>query len=212
MKDVYEQIRKVGILPVIKLNDPGKAAVVGKALIEGGIPLAEVTFRADGAAEAIKLMKQENPDMLIGAGTVLNIKQAEAAIDAGAQFVVAPGFNKEVIKYVLSRNTPMFPGVVTPSEIEAAIGMGLNIVKFFPAELYGGVAMIKALANPYSNITFIPTGGINARNLDKYLSESKVCACGGSWMVKESLIDNNQFSVITELCKEAIDIKERVRK
>lgn len=212
MKDVYEQIRKVGILPVIKLNDPGKAAVVGKALIEGGIPLAEVTFRADGAAEAIKLMKQENPDMLIGAGTVLNIKQAEAAIDAGAQFIVAPGFNKEVIKYVFSRNTPMFPGVVTPSEIEAAIGMGLNIVKFFPAELYGGVAMIKALANPYSNITFIPTGGINARNLGKYLSESKVCACGGSWMVKESLIDNNQFSVITELCKEAIDIKERVRK
>lgn len=212
MKDVYEQIRKVGILPVIKLNDPGKAAVVGKALIEGGIPLAEVTFRADGAAEAIKLMKQENPDMLIGAGTVLNIKQAEAAIDAGAQFIVAPGFNKEVIKYVFSRNTPMFPGVVTPSEIEAAIGMGLNIVKFFPAELYGGVAMIKALANPYSNITFIPTGGINTRNLDKYLSESKVCACGGSWMVKESLIDNNQFSVITELCKEAIDIKERVRK
>ena len=204
MNEVLEKIKKIGIVPVVVLDDAKDAKPLAKALIEGGLPCAEVTFRTAAAEEAIKIMASEYPDMLVGAGTVLTTEQADRAIAAGAKFIVAPGLNPEVVKYCLEKNVPMVPGVNNPSDIETALSLGLTTVKFFPAEQSGGIKMIKALAAPYVNVTFMPTGGINADNICDYLSFDRIIACGGSWMVKKDLVAAGKFDEIKALTEQAV--------
>jgi 2-dehydro-3-deoxyphosphogluconate aldolase/(4S)-4-hydroxy-2-oxoglutarate aldolase len=206
MDCVYERIEKVGVIPVIQLDDANAAEQMGCALMEGGLPIAEITFRTEVATEAIRRMVSACPDILVGAGTVLTVRQAEEAISAGAKFIVSPGFDKEVALFAKGNNVAVIPGAMTPTEIEAILSAGIQTVKIFPAEPIGGVKMLKALSAPYSNVRFVPTGGINAENLASYLAFDKVLACGGSWMVK------GEPAEISRLCKEAVRIKERVRK
>lgn len=194
---VYNKIGEVGIIPVIKLNRVEEAVPLAQALLAGGIPVAEVTFRTEAAAEGIAIIRREVPQMLVGAGTVLTTEQVTAAIDAGAQFVVSPGSNGKIIDRVLTAGVAMIPGVATPTEIEAAMERGLSVVKFFPAEALGGVAMLKALAGPYPQMKFVPTGGISASNMKDYLQQKNVLAVGGSWMVQKDL------DVVQQLCQEA---------
>ena len=195
--EIYNKIGEVGIIPVIKLNRVEDAIPLANALLAGGIPVAEVTFRTEAAAEGIALIRREIPQMLVGAGTVLTTEQANAAIQAGAQFVVSPGSNGKIIDKVCDSGVVMIPGVATPTEIEAAMGRGLSVVKFFPAEALGGVAMLKALAGPYPQMKFVPTGGISASNMKDYLQQKNVLAVGGSWMVQSDL------EVVQQLCEEA---------
>jgi 2-dehydro-3-deoxyphosphogluconate aldolase/(4S)-4-hydroxy-2-oxoglutarate aldolase len=195
--EIYNKIGEVGIIPVIKLNRVEDAIPLANALLAGGIPVAEVTFRTEAAAEGITTIRREFPQMLVGAGTVLTTEQATAAIDAGAQFVVSPGSNGKIIDRVLESGVAMIPGVATPTEIEAAMERGLSVVKFFPAEALGGVAMLKALAGPYPQMKFVPTGGISASNMKDYLQQKNVLAVGGSWMVQKDL------DVVQQLCQEA---------
>ena len=195
--EIYNKIGEVGIIPVIKLNRVEDAIPLANALLAGGIPVAEVTFRTEAAAEGIALIRREIPQMLVGAGTVLTTDQANAAIQAGAQFVVSPGSNGKIIDKVWDSGVVMIPGVATPTEIEAAMGRGLSVVKFFPAEALGGVAMLKALAGPYPQMKFVPTGGISASNMKDYLQQKNVLAVGGSWMVQSDL------EVVQQLCEEA---------
>ena len=194
--EIYNKIGEVGIIPVIKLNRVEDAIPLANALLAGGIPVAEVTFRTEAAAEGIALIRREVPQMLVGAGTVLTTEQANAAVEAGAQFVVSPGSNGKIIDKVLDSGVVMIPGVATPTEIEAAMGRGLSVVKFFPAEALGGVAMLKALAGPYPQMKFVPTGGISASNMKDYLQQKNVLAVGGSWMVQSDL------EVVQQLCEE----------
>lgn len=205
MNEVLSKIRLMGIVPVIKLDDAKDAVPLAKALCDGGLPCAEVTFRTAAAEESIRLMREAFPDMLIGAGTVLSTEQVDKAINAGATFIVSPGLNPKVVKYCTERNIPITPGCSTPSDIEAAIELGLEVVKFFPAEAAGGLEMIKAMAAPYVNMKFMPTGGINASNLTSYLDFPKIIACGGSWMVKDDLVKAGAFDKITELTREAVN-------
>lgn len=211
MNTITEQLGRYGIVPVVVLNDAGKALSLAKALCNGGLPCAEVTFRTDAAEESIRLMSREFPDMLIGAGTVLSTEQADRAIAAGAKFIVSPGLNPKVVTHCQKKNIPIIPGVVTPSEMEQAMELGLKIVKFFPAEPSGGLAMIKAVAAPYTMLKFMPTGGINAKNVRDYLAYDKILACGGSWMVKGSLIDEDRFDEIEAMCREAVEIVKEIR-
>ena len=205
MHEVLKQISKIGIVPVIKIEDPAKAIPLAKALCDGGLPIAEVTFRTACAKQAIAAIAKEVPQMLVGAGTVLTTQQVDEAVEAGAKFIVSPGLNPTVVKYCVSKNIPITPGCANPSDVEQALECGLEVVKFFPAEAAGGIAMIKAMSAPYGGIKFIPTGGINAKNLNDYLSFGKILACGGSWMVKEDLINNDEFDKITALTKEAVE-------
>ncbi|NJP40892.1 bifunctional 4-hydroxy-2-oxoglutarate aldolase/2-dehydro-3-deoxy-phosphogluconate aldolase [Oscillospiraceae bacterium HV4-5-C5C] len=212
MDKLLQQIEKIGVLPVIKLNHPERdAAKLAQALTAGQLPAAEITFRAAGAADAIRLTLEAAPDMLVGAGTVLTVEQAKAAIAAGARFIVSPGFNPEVVSYVLSQKVLMLPGTVTPTEIEMALGYGLKVLKFFPASVYGGVKAIKALSAPYGGVRFIPTGGVSLENLAEYLAVPQILACGGSYMVKESLLEAGDFAQITELCHQTEEIVRRYR-
>lgn len=204
MNEVLSKIQMMGIVPVIKLDDPNNAVPLAKALCDGGLPCAEVTFRTAAAEESIRLMRKAYPDMLIGAGTVLTTDQVDMAVNAGASFIVSPGLNPKVVGYCVERNIPITPGCSTPSDIEAAIELGLEVVKFFPAEAAGGLPMIKAMAAPYVNMKFMPTGGINASNLISYLDFPRIIACGGSWMVRDDLIKEGDFDKIRELTKEAI--------
>ena len=204
MNEVLSKIQLMGIVPVIKLDDAKDAVPLAKALCDGGLPCAEVTFRTAAAEESIRLMREAFPDMLIGAGTVLTTEQVDLAMNAGATFIVSPGLNPKVVSYCLERNIPITPGCSTPSDIEAALELGLEVVKFFPAEAAGGLAMIKAMAAPYVNVKFMPTGGINASNLTSYLDFPKIIACGGSWMVKYDLLKAGDFEKITQLTKEAV--------
>ena len=206
MNEMLLKIQKMGIVPVVKLDRAEDALPLAKALCDGGLPCAEVTFRTAAAEEAIKIMRQAYPDMLIGAGTVLTTEQVDKAVNAGATFMVSPGFNPKVVKYCVDRNIPVTPGCSSPSDIEAAIELGLEVVKFFPAEAAGGLPMIKAMSAPYVNMKFMPTGGINAKNLLSYLDFSKVIACGGSWMVSDELIKAGDFDKITALTKEAVNL------
>ena len=199
--EIYDAIGKAGIIPVIKLERVEDAVPLARALLEGGIPVAEVTFRTEAAADGIAAIRRELPQMLVGAGTVLTTEQAAAAIESGAQFVVAPGSNGRVIERVLAAGIPMIPGVATPSEIEAALERGLRVLKLFPAEVLGGIAMLKALAGPYPQVQFVPTGGISASNLKSYLQQKNVLAVGGSWMVQSDLDE------VRRLCQEAYRIK-----
>lgn len=206
-----EKIQSMGVVPVVVLADAKDAAPLAKALCEGGLPCAEVTFRTDAAEESIRIMTAQYPKMLVGAGTVVSTEQVERAVKAGAKFIVSPGFDGEVVDYCIEKNIPVFPGCVTPSEIMQAVKRNLKIVKFFPAEQYGGVDAIKALAAPYAGIKFMPTGGINTKNLETYLSDDKIVACGGSWMVKGELINAGEFEKIKSLVKEAVRLVEDIR-
>ena len=205
MNEVLQKIYEIGIVPVIAIEDADQAVPLAKALVKGGLPAAEVTFRTDAAEEAIRRIVKEVPEMLVGAGTVLTKEQADRAIDAGVKFIVSPGFNPEITRYVIDKGMLMMPGTATPGEMEQAMSMGLDVVKFFPAEQNGGVAKLKAVAGPYSNLRWMPTGGVNAKNLLDYLSFNKIIACGGTWMVKKDLIDAGNWEEITRLTREAVN-------
>ena len=212
MNSVFEKISEIGVVPVIKLNNPKKDAVgLANALCDGGIPLAEVTFRAAGAAEAIKLMSQARPDMLVGAGTVMCEEQVDEAIAAGGKFIVSPGLDIELVKYCQKKGIDIFPGCTTPTDYHAAYRLGLKVVKFFPAEQSGGLAKIKAMSAPFPMFKVMPTGGISLKNLKEYLSSSVICACGGSYMVTADLIDNQKWDDIKDLCKKSVEIVKEVR-
>lgn len=208
---IFEQFSKIGIIPVVVLDDPKDAADLGKALCENGLPCAEVTFRTAAAEETIRVMAREFPDMLVGAGTVLTKEQVDRAINAGAKFIVSPGLNPKIVQYCLDRSIPITPGTQTPSEMEQALELGLKVVKFFPAEPAGGLNMIKAVAAPYVDLKFMPTGGINAKNVRDYLAYNKIIACGGSWMVKKDLITGGKWDELGKLVKEAADIVKEIR-
>ena len=206
MHTMFEQLAAVRLVPVIVIKDASKAVSLAKALYEGGLPCAEVTLRTPQAADAIRAIADAMPDMLLGAGTVLTPAQVDKALDAGAKYIVAPGLNPDVVRYCQSKNVPVLPGVCTPSEVEQGLALGLSALKFFPAEAAGGVNMLKALSGPYGDVKFMPTGGITQNNLKDYLSVKSVFACGGSWMVKDDLIDANDFATITKLTKEAVNM------
>lgn len=201
--DLIEELKKIRIIPVVVLDDSETAVPVGGALIKGGFPCAEVTFRTDAAAESIRRMRNAYPQMLLGAGTVLTVSQAEAAMKAGADFIVSPGLNPRVVLYCAQKEIPILPGTATATEIEKAMGLGLKTVKFFPAEASGGVKLLKALSAPYPDIRFMPTGGIDKENICEYLSLKNVIACGGSWMADWDLIRERRFGEITRRCREA---------
>ena len=211
MNNVLEQIREFGIVPVVVINDAKDAEPLAKALCEGGLPCAEVTFRTAAAEESIRIMAEKFPNMLIGAGTVITTEQVDRAVAAGAKFIVSPGINPKIVKYCQEKGVLITPGCITPSEVEVAIECGLSTVKFFPAEPAGGLEMIKAMAAPYVNMTFMPTGGINAKNVKEYLAFNKIVACGGSWMVKGDLVKAGNFDKIVELTKEAVEIVKESR-
>lgn len=211
MKPIIAEIEKIGIVPVVVLKDAEKAVPLAKALCEGGIPCAEVTFRTDAAEESIRLMAEACPEMLIGAGTVLTTGQAARAVKAGAKFIVSPGFDLEIVNYCIERNIPVLPGVATPTEAAMAVKAGLEVVKFFPAEAAGGLKMLKAMAAPYTMLRFMPTGGIDPKNIRDYLGFDRIVACGGSWMVQGSLIDSGEFDKIKQLTKEAAELVKEIR-
>ena len=211
MKNYKDEFRKIGIVPVVVLDDAKDAVPLAKALTEGGLPCAEVTFRTAAAADVIKNMVDAYPDILVGAGTVLTTEQVDRAVEAGAKFIVSPGLNPEVVQYCLDRDIPVTPGTQTPSEMEQAMTLGLDFVKFFPAEPAGGLKMIKAVAAPYVNLTFMPTGGINAGNVRDYLAYDRIVACGGSWMVPKKLVNEGKFDEITTLVAEAAAIVKEIR-
>lgn len=204
MNEILKEISRMGIVPVIALDDAKDAKPLAQALCEGGLPCAEVTFRTAAAEESIRIMAQEFPEMLVGAGTVLTTEQVDRAVAAGAKFIVSPGLNPKVVKYCIDKNIPITPGTSSPTDIEQAIELGLEVVKFFPAEASGGLAKIKAMAAPYVNMKFMPTGGINAKNLIDYLNFPKIIACGGSWMVSKDMITAGEFDKIREMTKEAV--------
>ena len=211
MMDIAEKFQKLGVVPVVVLEDTKDAVPLAKALVEGGLPCAEVTFRTDAAEESIKIMTSEYPDMFVGAGTVLTIEQVDRAVAAGAKFIVSPGFDPEIVDYCLSKEIPIFPGCITPSEVAQAVKRGLKVVKFFPAEQFGGVATIKAMAAPYVGLKFMPTGGVSAKNLESYLSCDKIVACGGSWMVKGDLVKAGKFDEIKAMTEEAVKLVAEIR-
>ncbi|MDU1414143.1 MAG: bifunctional 4-hydroxy-2-oxoglutarate aldolase/2-dehydro-3-deoxy-phosphogluconate aldolase [Clostridium sp.] len=204
MYEVLEKVQKLGIVPVVVLNDAKDAKPLAKALCEGGLPCAEVTFRTDAAEESIRIMATEYPEMLVGAGTVLTIDQVDRAVAAGAKFIVSPGLNPKIVKYCVEKGIPITPGTSNPSDVEMAIELGLEVVKFFPAEAAGGIKMIKSMAAPYVNMKFMPTGGISAKNINEYLAFDKIIACGGSWMVKNDLVEAGEFDKIKEMTREAV--------
>ncbi|MFI3209171.1 MAG: bifunctional 4-hydroxy-2-oxoglutarate aldolase/2-dehydro-3-deoxy-phosphogluconate aldolase [Eubacteriales bacterium] len=204
MNEVLQRLQKIGIVPVVVLNDAKDAAPLAKALCEGGLPCAEVTFRTDAAEESIRIMTTEFPDMFVGAGTVLTIEQVDRAVAAGAKFIVSPGLNPKIVKYCVDNNIPVTPGVTSPSQVEQAIELGLEVVKFFPAEAAGGLNMIKSMAAPYTKMKFMPTGGITSKNINDYLAFDKIIACGGSWMVSGDLVKAGAYDEITRLTREAV--------
>ena len=211
MNDTLKEIGHTGIVPVVVLNKVADAVPLANALIKGGLPCAEVTFRTDAAEESIREIAKKFPEMFVGAGTVLTTEQVDRAIGAGAKFIVSPGFNPKVVEYCLKNNYPITPGIMTPTELEMALGFGLDVVKFFPAENAGGLKMIKAMSAPYTMMKFMPTGGINAENVGDYLACDKILACGGSWMVKGDLVKEGNFAEIEKLTAEAAAIVKEIR-
>jgi len=206
MNETLEKIGELGIVPVVKIEKAEDALPLGRALIEGDLPITEITFRTSAAEESIKTLTRELPNLLVGAGTVLTIEQAKKAVSAGAKFIVSPGFNPRVVDYCIENSIPITPGINNPTQIEMALERGIEVVKYFPAEASGGLPLLKSMSAPYTGIKFIPTGGINQNNLCSYLSDNKVLACGGSWMVKPELISSGNFDEITRLTKEAVSI------
>jgi len=204
MNEILEKIGEFGIVPVVKIEKAEDALPLGRALIDGDLPIAEITFRTSAAEESIKSLTRELPNLLVGAGTVLTVEQAKKAVSAGAKFIVSPGFNPKVVDYCIENSIPVTPGINNPTQIEMALERGIEVVKFFPAEASGGLPLLKSMSAPYTGIKFIPTGGIDQNNLCSYLSDNKVLACGGSWMVKPELISSGNFDEITRLTKEAV--------
>lgn len=204
MKELLQKIHDIGIVPVIAIDDASKAVPLARALVNGGLPAAEVTFRTDAAEDAIRAIVNEVPEMIVGAGTVLTKEQADRAISAGVSFIVSPGFNPEITKYVIDKGVCMLPGTATAGEMEQAMALGLEAVKFFPAEQNGGIAKLKALAGPYKTLKWMPTGGVNTENLANYMSFHQILACGGTWMVKKDLIEGEKWDEITSICKAAV--------
>lgn len=211
MNDTLKQIGSTGIVPVVVLNKADDAEPLAQALVKGGLPCAEVTFRTDAAEESIRRIAKKFPEMFVGAGTVLTTEQADRAVGAGAKFIVSPGLNPKVVEHCLKKGYPITPGIMTPTELEMALGFGLDVVKFFPAENAGGLKMIKAMSAPYTMMKFMPTGGINATNVRDYLASNKILACGGSWMVKGDLINAGDFAEIEKLTREAAAIVKEIR-
>ena len=211
MNDTLKQIGATGIVPVVVLNKVSDAEPLAEALIKGGLPCAEVTFRTDAAEESIRAISKKFPDMFVGAGTVLTTEQVDRAIGAGAKFIVSPGLNPKVVEYCIKKGYPITPGIMTPTELEVSLGFGLDVVKFFPADNAGGLKMIKAMSAPYTMMKFMPTGGINATNVRDYLACDKILACGGSWMVKGDLINAGNFAEIEKLTREAAQIVKEIR-
>ncbi len=206
MNKTLIKIGELGIVPVVKIEKAEDALPLGRALINGDLPITEITFRTSAAEESIKTLAGELPNLLVGAGTVLTVEQAKKAVSAGAQFIVSPGFNPKVVDYCIENSIPVTPGINNPTQIEMALEREIEVVKFFPAEASGGLSLLESMSAPYTGIKFIPTGGINLNNLCSYLSYNKVHACGGSWMVKADLISSGNFSEITRLTKEAVAI------
>ena len=206
-----DKIKSFGVIPVVVLENAEDAKPLAEALVRGGLPVAEVTFRTAAAKESIRIMTENYPEMLVGAGTVLSCKQVDEAVEAGARFIVTPGFDEEVVDYCLSKDIPVFPGVITPTEVTMAVKKGLKVVKFFPASQFGGLKTIKALSAPFGMVKFMPTGGIDACNLSEYLSSDKIVACGGSWMVKGDLVKAKEFDKIEALTKEAVELVKKIR-
>ena len=204
MNKILEKIGKLGIVPVVKIEKAEDALPLGRALTDGDLPIAEITFRTSAAEDSIKILTKDLPNLLVGAGTILTVEQAKKAVSAGAKFIVSPGFNPRVVGYCIENKIPVTPGINNPTQIEMALERGIEVVKFFPAEASGGLSLLKSMSAPYSGIKFIPTGGINQNNLCSYLSNNKVLACGGSWMVKTDLISSGNFTEITRLTKEAL--------
>lgn len=204
MNEVLKTLSKIGIVPVIAIDDADKAVPLAKALVAGGLPAAEVTFRTDAAEESMKRISAEVPEMLVGAGTVTNHDQLDRALAAGAKFIVCPGFNPDTVKYGISKGALMLPGTATGGEMEQCMALGLEVVKFFPAEDNGGVKKLKSLAGPYRNLKWMPTGGVNTKNMMDYLSFDQIVACGGTWMVKKDMIEGERWDEITAICKEAV--------
>jgi 2-dehydro-3-deoxyphosphogluconate aldolase/(4S)-4-hydroxy-2-oxoglutarate aldolase len=211
MEKILEKIGQLGVVPVVAISRPEDASALGEALMKAGLACAEITFRTAAAEEVIKQLSMAFPEMLVGAGTVLTVGQAESAVRAGARFIVSPGFDAKIVDWCRERDMLVTPGVATPTEINMALDKGLHVLKFFPAEALGGVKTLKAIAAPYKGVKFIPTGGVEAENLKDYLSLPAVHACGGSWMVKASLIDSGKFDEITSLAREALQIVQQVR-
>ena len=211
MNEVLMKIGQMGIVPVVVLNDVKNAVPLAQSLINGGLPCAEVTFRTEAAQQSIAEISKNFPQMFVGAGTVLTTEQVDRAVDAGAKFIVSPGFNPKVVEYCIKKGYPVTPGIMTPTELEMALEFGLDVVKFFPAENAGGLKMIKAMAAPYTKMKFMPTGGINPQNVREYLQYDKILACGGSWMVKGDLINSGNFAEIEKLTKEASQIVKEIR-
>lgn len=210
-EEFYHKLEELAIIPVVVLEDAAQAAPLAHALVAGGMPSAEVTFRTDAAAGSIRAMREAEPDMCVGAGTVLSVAQADAAIEAGAAFIVSPGFDADVVSHCIERNVPVLPAAVTPSEIIQALKFNLTVTKFFPAAQYGGLATIKALAAPFVGHRFMPTGGVSAQNVGEYLANPHIIACGGTWMVKPALFADGDFSKVTELTHEAMDAARAAR-
>ena len=211
MNSVLQRVYEIGIIPVIAFNSVDEALPLCKALMAGGLPAAEVTFRTACAAECIAAMAEAEPEMCVGAGTVLTVEQVEQARTAGAEFIVSPGYNEDVVKHCIEIELPVLPGTVTPSEVTAAENLGLKVTKFFPASQYGGLNTIKALAAPFVGHRFMPTGGVSTDNVEEYLSSSAIIACGGTWMVKPALFADGDFSKVEQIARDAMDVVKKVR-
>ena len=212
MNELQQKIYEIGVVPVIKLNNPQRdAKPLADALCAGGMPVAEVTFRAAGAADAIRIMIEAHPDMLVGAGTVMTTEQVDQVIAAGGKFIVTPGLDVELVKYCQEKGITIFPGCTTPTDYHAAFKLGLEVLKFFPAVESGGLAKIKAMAAPFPMFKVMPTGGVSLDNLAEYASCPVICACGGTYMVKDHLIDGGKWDEITELCKKSVQIVKEAR-
>lgn len=202
--DVLKQVHDIGIIPVIAVDEAEQALPLCEALVKGGLPAAEITFRTAAGQKAIELVAKNNPDVLVGAGTVLTVEQCKAAINAGAKFIVSPGYYDDVVNYCVENNIPVLPGCVNASDCTKAVNAGLKVVKFFPAEQSGGVTYIKALAPVFGSLNFMPTGGVNTQNMNDYLGYDRIHACGGTWMVKKDLINGAKWDEIENICKDAV--------
>lgn len=212
MKTLEERLCDFGVVPVVVLEDAEDAVPLAGALVKGGISCAEVTFRTGAAEESIRRIVNAYPEMLVGAGTVLTVEQVDCAVKAGAKFIVSPGFDSEIVDYCLKKEIVVFPGCITPTEVTQAVKRGLRVLKFFPAEQFGGAETIKALAAPYTMVKFMPTGGVTPENLETYLRCDKIVCCGGSWMVKGNLIKEKRFDDICRLAKEAVTLVAKIRR
>ncbi len=211
MNELLNQLGTMGVVPVVVLEDAANAPSLGRALLAGGLPCAEITFRTAAAEAAIRAMSQECPEVLVGAGTVLTVEQAKTAVSAGAKFIVTPGFDTAVVDWCLTNDVSVTPGVMTPTEINMALNKGLRLLKFFPAEAAGGVKTLKAIGGPYGGVKFIPTGSINQANLADYLRLPMVHACGGSWLVNKKLIAAGEFDKIEQMTAAAVQLVQEVR-